>query len=56
MKKTIGIIGAGNIGKTVATHLLKSGYPVIISNSKSPDIFKRNHCTIRKWCKSSYCD
>jgi hypothetical protein len=37
MKKTIGIIGAGNIGKAVAKHLLKSGYPVIISNSKSPE-------------------
>lgn len=35
--KTIGIIGAGNIGKTVATHLLKSGFPVLISNSKTPD-------------------
>ena len=37
MKKTIGIIGAGNIGKAVAKHLLKSGYSVIISNSKSPE-------------------
>ena len=37
MKKTIGIIGAGNIGKTVAAHLLKNGYTVKISNSKQPD-------------------
>ena len=37
MKKTIGIIGAGNIGKTVAAHLLKNGYPVKISNSQQPD-------------------
>ena len=37
MKKTIGIIGAGNIGKTIAAHLLKNGYPVKISNSKQPD-------------------
>jgi hypothetical protein len=37
MKKTIGIIGAGNIGKAVAKHLLKSGYPIMISNSKSPE-------------------
>ncbi len=40
MKKTIGIIGAGNIGKTVAAHLLKSGFPVIISNSKGPESLK----------------
>ena len=40
MKKTIGIIGAGNIGKTVAAHLLKAGYVVKISNSKSPDTLK----------------
>lgn len=37
MKKTIGIIGAGNIGKTIAAHLLKSGYAVNISNSKLPE-------------------
>lgn len=40
MKKTIGIIGAGNIGKTVAAHLLKNGYTVKISNSKQPDSLK----------------
>lgn len=40
MKKTIGIIGAGNIGKAVANHLLQSGYPVILSNSKSPESLK----------------
>ena len=39
-KKTIGIIGAGSIGKAVAAHLLKSGYSVIISNSKSPESLK----------------
>lgn len=37
MKKSIGIIGAGNIGKTVAVHLLKNGFSVKISNSKGPD-------------------
>lgn len=42
MKKTIGIIGAGNIGKAVAKHLLKSGYSVIISNSKSPESLEAN--------------
>ncbi|MDQ0064187.1 NADPH-dependent F420 reductase [Chryseobacterium lathyri] len=36
MKKTIGIIGAGNIGKAVAGHFLKAGYNVTLSNSKDP--------------------
>ncbi len=40
MKKTIGIIGAGNIGKTVVAHLLKSDYAIIISNSRSPETLK----------------
>jgi len=40
MKKSFGIVGAGNIGKTVARHLLKAGYPVILSNSKGPDSLK----------------
>jgi len=40
MKKTIGMIGAGNIGKAVAAHLLKNGYTVKISNSKHPDSLK----------------
>lgn len=40
MKKTLGIIGAGNIGKTVAAHLVKNGYSVKISNSKHPDSLK----------------
>jgi len=40
MKKTIGIIGAGNIGKTIAAHLLKNGYAVNVSNSKQPDSLK----------------
>ena len=40
MKKTIGIIGAGNIGKTIAAHLLKNGYAVNISNSKLPESLK----------------
>ncbi|MEP6684126.1 MAG: NAD(P)-binding domain-containing protein [Parafilimonas sp.] len=42
MKKTVGIIGAGNIGKTVAAHLVKNGYSVKISNSKHPDSLKEN--------------
>ncbi|NRF39616.1 NADPH-dependent F420 reductase [Pedobacter foliorum] len=40
MKKTIGIIGAGNIGQTVARHLLKAGHPVMLSNSSGPDTLK----------------
>ena len=40
MKKTIGIIGAGNIGKTIAAHLLKNGYVLQISNSKQPESLK----------------
>jgi predicted dinucleotide-binding enzyme len=34
MKKTFGIIGAGNIGKTVARHLINAGFKVILSNSR----------------------
>ena len=41
MKKTIGIIGAGKIGKAVAAHLLKNGYNVKISNSKHPDSLQK---------------
>lgn len=36
MKKSIGIIGAGNIGKAVAGHFTKAGFPVLISNSQDP--------------------
>ncbi len=37
MKQKIGIIGAGNIGRTVAAHLLKAGYEVVLSNSRNPE-------------------
>lgn len=37
MKKSIGIIGAGNIGKAVAGHFIKAGFPVLISNSQAPE-------------------
>jgi predicted dinucleotide-binding enzyme len=40
MKKSFGIIGSGNIGQTVARHLLKAGHPVMLSNSKGPDSLK----------------
>ncbi|WP_394333185.1 NAD(P)-binding domain-containing protein [Ohtaekwangia koreensis] len=33
-------MGAGNIGKAVASHLLKSGFPVKLSNSKDPSSLK----------------
>ena len=36
MKKTFGIIGAGNIAQALARHLLKSGNRVIISSRKDP--------------------
>jgi len=38
--KTIGIIGAGNIGIAVAAHLLKNNISVFISNSKGPETLK----------------
>jgi 8-hydroxy-5-deazaflavin:NADPH oxidoreductase len=40
MKNKFGIIGAGNIGQTVARHLLKAGYEVILSNSHGPETLK----------------
>jgi predicted dinucleotide-binding enzyme len=36
MKKTVGIIGAGNIAKAVAVHLVRAGHPVILSSRKDP--------------------
>ncbi|RRJ90825.1 NADPH-dependent F420 reductase [Flavobacterium macacae] len=33
----IGIIGAGSIGTTIAKHLAKAGYEVIVSNSRGGD-------------------
>jgi 8-hydroxy-5-deazaflavin:NADPH oxidoreductase len=35
--KTIGLIGAGHIGSQVARLAVKSGYDVVISNSRGPD-------------------
>ena len=40
MKKSFGIIGSGNIGQTVARHLTKGGYPVVMSNSRGPESVK----------------
>jgi hypothetical protein len=33
----IGIVGSGNIGRTVARHLVDAGHEVAISNSRGPD-------------------
>jgi predicted dinucleotide-binding enzyme len=40
MKKTFGIIGAGNIAKAIAGHLLKAGHKVIISSRKEPSLLQ----------------
>lgn len=37
MQQTIGIIGAGHIGQTVARHLVKAGHKVILSNQRGAD-------------------
>ncbi|MBN9194796.1 MAG: NAD(P)-binding domain-containing protein, partial [Microbacterium sp.] len=34
---TVGIIGAGNIGSTLAEGLVQRGYDVVISNSRGPE-------------------
>jgi 3-hydroxyisobutyrate dehydrogenase-like beta-hydroxyacid dehydrogenase len=36
-RKTIGIIGAGSIGKALAQKLSKAGYSVQISNGREPE-------------------
>ena len=33
----IGIVGAGNIGGTLARHLVKLGHAVEVANSRGPD-------------------
>ena len=38
--KTIGLIGAGNIGSQVARLAVKSGHQVVISNSRGPETLK----------------
>lgn len=37
----IGIIGAGNIGSTLARKLAKAGHSVLIANSRGPETLKR---------------
>lgn len=41
MTKTIGIIGAGLVGKSVARLAIAAGYHVVISNSRGPDTLSR---------------
>lgn len=36
-KMEIGIIGTGNIGSSLAGHLIKSGHQVVIANSRGPE-------------------
>ena len=36
----IGIIGAGGIGQAFAGHMVRSGYEVLLSNSRGPDSLK----------------
>ena len=33
----VGFIGAGNVGKTIARHLIGAGHQVVISNSRGPE-------------------
>ena len=37
---TIGLIGAGNIGGTLARHFVRLGYDVAVSNSRGPETLK----------------
>ena len=37
MTGTIGIIGCGEVAQAIATHALRSGYSVLLSNSRGPE-------------------
>jgi 8-hydroxy-5-deazaflavin:NADPH oxidoreductase len=41
MTETVGIIGAGVAGKTIARFFLTTGRNVVISNSRGPDSLGR---------------
>jgi predicted dinucleotide-binding enzyme len=41
MKKTFGIIGAGNIAQALAPHLLGAGHQLILSNTKGPETLQK---------------
>ena len=40
MKKSIGVIGSGNIGQAVTKHLLKAGFLVVLSNRHGAESLK----------------
>ena len=40
MKKTIGLIGVGHVGRALATHLSKAGYSIRVSNRGSAHLLK----------------
>lgn len=40
MNEVIGVIGTGNIGKGILTHLAKTNYKVLVSNSRPPESIK----------------
>jgi predicted dinucleotide-binding enzyme len=53
MKKTIGIIGAGMIAKTIAAHLGKAGYSVTLSNSRDAESLKDVVATLGEGVKAA---
>ncbi len=53
MKKTIGIIGAGMIAKTIAAHLAKAGYSVTLSNSRDAESLKDVVATLGEGVKAA---
>jgi len=52
MKKSFGIIGAGNIGQAVARHLINAGYQVTLSNSKGIEPLKEIVASLGKNAKA----
>jgi len=50
--KTVGIIGAGRIAKAFAKQLAKTGFNVIISNSRGPDSLSSIASDLGPWVKA----
>jgi 8-hydroxy-5-deazaflavin:NADPH oxidoreductase len=50
----IGIIGAGFIGRLIATHGVRNGHEVMISNSRGPDSLRSAVAAIK--CKSGFAE